>query len=116
MTAKGSAQHTLGEVAAFQLANVTKTAPQYLAITPRWLVRLLDWKPVEAGTLRLNRVVDDKSVEVVCEPKPESSIPAALVRYPMSASVSRSAPPAASRVTASSWEGVSKCGGGDMRA
>ena len=72
MTAKGSAQHTLGEAAAFQLANVTKTAPQYGAITPRWLVRLLDWKPVEAGTLRLNRVVDDKSVEVVCEPKQES--------------------------------------------
>jgi Phage capsid-like protein len=81
VTAKGSAQHTLGEAAAFQLANVTKTAPQYGAITPRWLVRLLDWKPVEAGTLRLNRVVDEKSVEVVCEPKPESSIPAAFVDY-----------------------------------
>ena len=81
MTQKGSAQHTLGEVAAFQLANVTKTAPQYRAITPRWLVRLLDWKPVEAGTLRLNRVVEETSVEVVCEPKQESSIPATFVDY-----------------------------------
>ena len=35
--------HVLGDAAAFQLANVTKTPPQYGAITPRWLVRLLDW-------------------------------------------------------------------------
>ena len=38
---------SLREQAAFQLANVTKTPPQYGAITPRWLVRLLDWKPLE---------------------------------------------------------------------
>ena len=42
MAESGSAQHALGERAAFQLANVTKTPPQYGAITPRWLVRLLD--------------------------------------------------------------------------
>ena len=47
--------HALGDRAGFQLANVTKTPPQYGAITPRWLVRLLDWKPLEAGTLRVNR-------------------------------------------------------------
>jgi hypothetical protein len=46
---------SLSEEAAFQLANVTKTAPQFGAITPRWLVRLLDWKPLEAGTFRLNK-------------------------------------------------------------
>jgi hypothetical protein len=74
-------QHALGERAAFQLANVTKTPPQYGAITPRWLVRLLDWKPVEAGTLRVNRVVDEDSVEVVCEPKEEKLIPAAFANY-----------------------------------
>ena len=73
--------HALGERAAFQLANVTKTPPQYGAITPRWLVRLLDWKPLEAGTLRVNRVVDDKSVEVVCEPKQESALPASFANY-----------------------------------
>ena len=27
--------HSIGEEAAFQLANVTKTAPQYSIITPR---------------------------------------------------------------------------------
>ncbi len=81
MTQKGTVQHTLGEAAAFQLANVTKTPPQYQAITPRWLVRLLDWKPLEAGTLRVNRVVDEASVEVVCEPKREAALPPSFVDY-----------------------------------
>ena len=76
-----TAHHTLGERAAFQLANVTKTAPQYGVITPRWLVRFLDWKPLEAGTLRVNRVVDEKSVEVICDQKDEQAIPESFVNY-----------------------------------
>jgi hypothetical protein len=81
MAESGTGQHTLGERAAFQLANVTKTAPQYGAITPRWLVRLLDWKPLEAGTLRVNRVVDNESVDVVCDQKAEQAIPESFVNY-----------------------------------
>jgi len=81
MADTSTAHHTLGERAAFQLANVTKTAPQYGAITPRWLVRFLDWKPLEAGTLRVNRVVDEKSVEVICDQKDEQAIPESFVNY-----------------------------------
>jgi hypothetical protein len=81
MAEAGATHHTLGERAAFQLANVTKTAPQYGAITPRWLVRFLDWKPLEAGTLRVNRVVDEKSVEVVCDQQDEQAIPETFVNY-----------------------------------
>jgi len=81
MAESGTAHHTLGERAAFQLANVTKTPPQYGAITPRWLVRFLDWKPLEAGTLRVNRVVDEKSVEVICDQKDEQTIPESFVNY-----------------------------------
>jgi hypothetical protein len=81
MAESGSVHHTLGERAAFQLANVTKTPPQYGAITPRWLVRFLDWKPLEAGTLRVNRVVDEKSVEVICDQKDETNIPESFVNY-----------------------------------
>jgi len=81
MAETGTASHHLGERAAFQLANVTKTPPQYGAITPRWLVRFLDWKPLEAGTLRVNRVVDEKSVEVVCDQKDEQAIPESFVNY-----------------------------------
>jgi len=71
----------LGEQSAVQLANVTKTAPLYGAITPRWLVRLLDWKPLEAGIFRRNRVVEDKPVEVTCGHVDESALPATHADY-----------------------------------
>lgn len=73
--------HTLGERAAYQLANVTKTPPQYKAITPRWLVRFLDWKPLEAGILRVNRVVDEEAVEILCDQKDERVLPETFVNY-----------------------------------
>ena len=76
-----TAQHTLGDRAAFQLANVTKTPPQYGAIMPRWLVRLLDWKPLEAGTLRVNRVVNEELVEIACGTKDEKALPGTYVNY-----------------------------------
>ncbi len=71
----------LGENAAFQLANVTKTAPQYGAITPRWLVRLLDWKPLEAGTFRVNRVDESKAIESLCSQTEESEMVPTYVEY-----------------------------------
>ena len=49
-------QTSLGTRAARNLANTTKTVPQMGAITPRWLLRLLPWADVEAGTYRVNRV------------------------------------------------------------
>jgi hypothetical protein len=79
--AENVTHHTLSDRAAFQLANVTKTTPQYGAITPRWLVRLLDWKPLEAGTLRVNRVVEDKTLDVICGQKDEKALPESFVDY-----------------------------------
>jgi hypothetical protein len=72
--------HALGDLAASKLANVTKTAPQWDVITPRWLVRFLDWKPLEAGILRVNRVAD-KPVNVVCALKEEKTVPETFVDY-----------------------------------
>jgi hypothetical protein len=74
-------QQVLREQAAFQLANVTKTAPQYGAITPRWLVRLLDWKPLEAGTFRRNRVDEGKAIEVTCGQVDESALLGTYIQY-----------------------------------
>jgi hypothetical protein len=74
-------QQALREPAAFQLANVTKTAPQYGAITPRWVVRLLDWKPLEAGTFRRNRVDEGKAIAVTCGQVEESTLPSTYVQY-----------------------------------
>ena len=51
--------HTsLGDAAARQLANATKTTAQLSTISPRWLTHLLQWVPVEAGIYRLNQVKD----------------------------------------------------------
>jgi len=72
---------SLREEAAFQLASVTKTAPQFGAITPRWLVRLLDWKPLESGTFRLNKVDESKAIESVCSHEDESTIASTFVGY-----------------------------------
>ena len=74
-------QQSLHEDAAFQLANVTKTAPQFGAITPRWLVRLLDWKPLEAGTFRVNKVDESKPIESLCAHDDESEIVSTYVEY-----------------------------------
>ena len=72
---------SLSEQSAYQLANVTKTSPIYGAITPRWIVRLLDWKPLEAGIFRRNRVVEEKQIEVVCSHVQEAEIPSTYAEY-----------------------------------
>ncbi|MEI7013039.1 family 2A encapsulin nanocompartment shell protein [Leptospira licerasiae] len=81
MAENGNLQHSLGDNAARKLANTTKTQAQYDLITPRWLVRLLDWKPLESGTLRVNRVKDNSPVEVLCGQKDEQPLPETFVDY-----------------------------------
>lgn len=71
----------LGDVAARQLANATKTVPQMSSITPRWLARLLQWVPVEAGIYRLNRVKDEENVTVDCSARDERELPQTFVDY-----------------------------------
>ena len=74
-------QTALGDVAARQLANATKTVPQMSSITPRWLTHLLNWVPVEAGIYRLNRVKDASSVTVDCSVRDERVLPQTYVDY-----------------------------------
>ncbi|MEI9811521.1 MAG: family 2A encapsulin nanocompartment shell protein [Acidobacteriota bacterium] len=74
-------QTALGDVAARQLANATKTVPQMSRITPRWLTHLLQWVPVEAGIYRLNRVKDEASVTVDCSSRDERELPQTFVDY-----------------------------------
>src|SRR6201995_3031221 len=56
MTSAQNESQALGDLGARQLANATKTVPQLSTITPRWLIHLLSWVPVEAGIYRVNRV------------------------------------------------------------
>jgi len=59
--------HTLGAAAARQLANTTKTPPQWIGVTPRWVVSLLPWVPVEAGTYRVNKVKEGHADDIRIE-------------------------------------------------
>ena len=81
MAEENVGQQALGSRGAYPLANVTKTAPQYGAITPRWLVRLLDWKPIESGIFRRNRVDESKPIDVSCSQADETPIPETYVQY-----------------------------------
>ena len=73
---------TLGDSAARQLANDTKTAPQLATISPRWLTHLLQWVPVEAGIYRLNRVKNPEAIKVTCTSREaENRLPRTFVDY-----------------------------------
>ena len=48
----------LTDAAARQLTNATKSTAQLDTITPRWLLQMMQWVPVEAAIYRLNRVKD----------------------------------------------------------
>src|SRR5437667_86498 len=71
---------TLGEAAARQLANTTKTPPQWLGASPRWLTQLLPWTPVEAGVYRVNRVIDGK-FGVDCTPNDDEDRTLGVIDY-----------------------------------
>ena len=46
---------TLSPRAARTLSNATKTPPQMLAVSPRWLLHLLPWVNVQGGVYQVNR-------------------------------------------------------------
>jgi len=74
---------TLGAPAARQLANTTKTPPQWVGVTPRWLVSLLPWTPIEAGTYRVNKVKEggEKDIGIECSPSDAADLPCTLIDY-----------------------------------
>ena len=74
-------QTALGDVAARQLAIATRTVPQMITISPRWLTHLLNWIPVESGIYRLNKVRDASSVQVDCSGRDERELPQTYVDY-----------------------------------
>jgi hypothetical protein len=81
--ASSDVQTTLGAQSARQLANTTKTPPQWIGVTPRWLVSLLPWTPVEAGTYRVNKVKDqgETGIAMECSPSDSTELPSAFIDY-----------------------------------
>ena len=75
--------NALGAQAAYNLANITKTKPQYGALTPKWLPKLLEFKGLESGIYRVNRVVEGETpLDVLCsQTKKSDIIPDGYIEY-----------------------------------
>ncbi len=81
--AKQSGINALGAAAAYNLANVTKTKPQYGALTPKWLTKFLEFKGLETGIFRVNKVVEGETpLDVLCsQTKKSDIIPEGYIEY-----------------------------------
>ena len=75
--------NALSKQAAYQLANVTKTTPQFASITPKWITRFLEFKGLESGIYRVNKVVEGETpLDILCSSEKKSAeIPAGFVDY-----------------------------------
>jgi len=75
--------NALSKAQAYQLADVTKTPPQFGAITPRWLTRFLEFKGLDAGIYRVNKVAEGETLlDVLCSSEKKSvEIPEGYVQY-----------------------------------
>jgi len=83
MTEENNKVLGLSAAAAYQLADVTKTTAQFESLTPRWITRLFDWKALETGIFRLNKVTEGASpLDVLCSQKSnQTEIPEVFVNY-----------------------------------
>ena len=83
MAESNGAPAGLSAEAARQLANTTKTPHQWIGVTPRWLVSLLPWTPVEAGTYRVNKVkqASESEISIQCSPTDGDELPQAFIDY-----------------------------------
>lgn len=83
----GQALMSLSTRAARQLATTTKTQPQMQGISPRWLLRSLEWVNVTGGNYRVNRRmtygVGDGRIEFTNIGAQAHVIPAELTELPL---------------------------------
>ena len=64
---KDGTLNALSKEQAYQLADITKTPPQFGALNPRWLTRFMEFKGLEAGIYRVNKVVEGEApLDILC--------------------------------------------------
>lgn len=82
-TSASSELNALHKAQAYQLADISKTPPQFGSLTPRWLTRFLEFKGLAAGIYRVNRVREgDTPLDVLCSSEKKSlEIPQGYVDY-----------------------------------
>ena len=75
--------NALDNAAAYQLADVIKTSPQFGSITPRWTTKFLHFKGLDSGIYRVNRVVEGNTpLDALCTSEKKSNvIPQGFVPY-----------------------------------
>ena len=73
----------LGKKAAYNLADVNKTRPQYGALTPKWITKVLEFKGLDSGIYRINKVKEGETpLDVLCSVEKKSDIiPQGFVQY-----------------------------------
>ena len=73
----------LNAAQAYPLADITKTRPQYGALTPRWINRFLEFKGLDSGIYRVNKVVEGETpLDVLCsQTKKSDIIPDGYIEY-----------------------------------
>ncbi|MDR3204229.1 MAG: hypothetical protein LBV23_05755 [Deltaproteobacteria bacterium] len=83
MPSNPSNLNTLSPAAAYQLADVNKTRPQFASITPRWLTKLLEFKALSSGIYRVNKVIEGETpLDALCSQDPgQIEIPQGFVPY-----------------------------------
>lgn len=76
-------RNALSHAAGYQLADVTKTPPQFGALTPRWPTLFLEFKGLKTGLYRVNRVLEGETpLDVLCSQDPgQKVIPQGFVDY-----------------------------------
>jgi hypothetical protein len=75
--------NALNKAQAYQLADISKTPPQFGSITPRWLTRFLEFKGLDSGIYRVNKVAEGETpLDVLCSSEKKSvEIPEGYVDY-----------------------------------
>ncbi|GAA4668454.1 family 2B encapsulin nanocompartment shell protein [Streptomyces chumphonensis] len=86
MTTTDTNPTSLATAAARQLATTTKTPPQMQSISSRWLLKILPWVQVSAGTYRVNRrlchTLGNGRMEFLVTGREARVIPAELTEMP----------------------------------
>ena len=75
--------NALSKAQAYQLADINKTPPQFGSLTPRWLTKFLEFKALESGIYRVNKVVEGETpLDVLCSSEKKGpEIPEGFVEY-----------------------------------
>lgn len=69
---------------AYQLTDIIKTPPQFAPLTPRWLAKFMQFRAVENGVYRVNRVIENTTpIDTLCgrDDPMSKEIPQGYIKY-----------------------------------